>query len=102
MRRALEGADVADGYTHTYEDLDYVRAANVAEIVELDSGDDNLGDGDGGQSHEPDLTSARSRGNVVRKRNAGDGKPRSKSRSRRTRSQAAKQAEADRNEIMVD
>lgn len=76
--------------------------------MELDR-DDDRGDYALGQpdphdpDYEPDDTSARSRGNVVRKRKVAKEKekrPRSKSRGRRTRSQAAKDKE--NNEIMVD
>lgn len=105
VRRAIEGNDATDGYRETYEDLEYERSAGVADIVDLDNSvndDDNIGDGDATDLNEPELTSARSRGNVVRKRNVGIDKPRSKSRGRRTRSQVAKQAEVDRNEILVD
>lgn len=60
-----------------------------------------MGDGDANDpDYEPDDTSARSRGNVVRKRKVAKEKekrPRSKSRGRRTRSQTAQEKE-----IMVD
>lgn len=107
-RRAIEARDVTDGYQDTYEDLEYQRAENtmpgIVEIVELDNDnnqDYQLGDGD---AHDPDYEpdhSARSRGNVVRKRKpAKEKRTRSKSRGRRTRSQAA--MEKENNAVEVD
>lgn len=110
-RRAIRDCDVTDGYREAYEDLEYQRSdqhlPGIVEIVELDRPQNNedylLGDGD---ANDPDYdpgelnSSARSRGNVVRKRKGDKEKekrPRSKSRGRRTRSQAAKEKE-----IMVD
>jgi hypothetical protein len=108
-RQAIRGHDVTDGYQDTYEDLEYQRSdvnlPGIVEIVELDNEDIHdrelpAGDGD---ANDPDYTpgSARSKGNVVKKRKvAKEKRPRSKSRCRRTRSQAA--AEKEMNEIMVD
>lgn len=108
-RKAITGRDVPDGYhgyQDTYEDLEFQRSEDnlpgVVEIVELDNDgpvpDLLCGDGD---ANDPDYepSSARSRGNVVRKRKvAKEKRPRSKSRGRRTRSQAA----MENNELMVD
>lgn len=109
-RQAIRARDVTDGYHDTYEDLEYQRTElpGIVEIVELDRGDERqdymLGDGDPHDpDYEPEDTSARSRGNVIRKRKVAKEKekqPRSKSRGRRTRSQAA--VDKENNEIMVD
>ncbi|CAH0752816.1 unnamed protein product [Diatraea saccharalis] len=104
-RKAIVSSDFTDGYQHTYEDLEYQRTDNalpgIVEIVELEDPIQEIqGDGD---ANDPDYepSSARSRGNVVRKRKvAKEKRPRSKSRGRRTRSQAA--AERDINELSVD
>lgn len=84
--RAIADRDVTD--YHDYEEMEFQRenTPRAVEIVELE---ENAGD-----SNDPDYepTSARSRGDVVRKRkNVKDKekKPRSRSRGRRTRSQAA-------------
>lgn len=71
----------------------------IVDIIELAEEPDEeiLDDYNLDPNFEPN-TSARSRGNVVRKRNNNkDKKPRSRSRGRRTRSQAAQD-----NEIKVD
>lgn len=108
-RQAIKGRDVPDGgYQDTYEDLEYQRSdlPGIVEIVELDRDDEpqdyRVGAGDDHDpDYEPEDTSARSRGNVVRKRKvAKEKRPRSKSRGRRTRSQTAVYKE--NNEIMVD
>uniref|UniRef100_A0A1E1WR87 Receptor expression-enhancing protein n=1 Tax=Pectinophora gossypiella TaxID=13191 RepID=A0A1E1WR87_PECGO len=102
-RPAIRGRDVTD-YPESYEDLEYQRSADhnlpgIVEIVELDSQSDDVmcGDGDANDpEYEP--SSARSRGNVVRKRKvAKEKRPRSRSRGRRTRSQAAAE-----NQLLVD
>lgn len=73
----------------------------IVEIVEIDSAEnDELygGEGDTGDDPDYDPGSARSRGNVIRKRKVvKEKRPRSKSRGRRTRSQAAQE-----NEVKVD
>lgn len=108
-RQAIKGRDVPDGgYQDTYEDLEYQRSdlPGIVEIVELDRDDEpqdyRVGAGDDHDpDYEPEDTSARSRGNVVRKRKvAKEKRPRSKSRGRRTRSQTA--VDKENNEIMVD
>lgn len=105
-RRALPSRDAPDGYQDTYDDLDYRPAGDrnlpgIVEIVELDNDDFP---GDDGDANDPDFepqSSARSRGNVVRKRKtAKETRPRSKSRGRRTRSQTA--VEKENKEILVD
>lgn len=104
-RQAITSRDVTDGYHDTYNDLDFQRNEDnlpgIVEIVELDEerhDDPQIGEGD---SNDPDYTSARSRGNVIRKRKVvKEKKPRSRSRGRRTRSQTA--IEKDNNEILVD
>lgn len=108
-RRVQAGRDATDGYQDTYDDLDYQPSGDrnlpgIVEIVELDS-DNQEYPGDDGDNTYPDTesaqSSARSRGNVVRKRKVvKEKRPRSKSRGRRTRSQTA--VERDANEIMVD
>ncbi|CAH2084890.1 unnamed protein product [Euphydryas editha] len=100
VRRAIQDRDVTDGY-HDYEEMEFQRSDNmsgIVEIVELDQDNDEnlpIGDGDANDpDYEPELSSARSRGNVVRKRKTTKDKekrPRSSSRGRRTRSQAALQ-----------
>lgn len=92
--RAIAGRDVTD--YHDYEEMEFQRE-NTPRIVEIVELDENARD-----SNDPDYepTSARSRGDVVRKRkNAKDKekKPRSRSTGRRTRSQAA----VDK-EVLVD
>lgn len=106
-RQAIRARDVTDGYHDTYEDLEYQRSdlPGIVEIVELDREEPQdyiMGDGDPHDpDYEPDDTSARSRGNVVRKRKvAKEKRPRSKSRGRRTRSQAA--IDKENNEIVVE
>lgn len=94
--RAITDRDVTDSY-QDYEDMEFQRESTprVVEIVELDENAGDVNDPD----YEP--TSARSRGDVVRKRkNVKDKekKPRSRSRGRRTRSQAA----LDSKEVLVD
>lgn len=111
VRRAIEARDVTDGFPqYSYEDLEYQHSEEnfqpgIVEIVELDSVDNNqecpTGDGDANDpDYEPEYTSARSRGNVVRKRKvAKEKRSRSTSKGRRTRSQAAIEKES---EIMID
>ncbi|KAI8421612.1 hypothetical protein MSG28_009622 [Choristoneura fumiferana] len=106
-RRVQAGRDATDGYQDTYDDLDYQPSGDrnlpgIVEIVELDS-DNQEYPGDDGDTTYPDTesaqSSARSRGNVVRKRKVvKEKRPRSKSRGRRTRSQTA--VDRDTNEIM--
>ncbi|CAB3254594.1 unnamed protein product [Arctia plantaginis] len=98
-RQAIGSRDVTDG--DIYEDLEYQRSdlPGIVEIVELnnDNSDHVMGEGDvNDPDYEPDDTSARSRGNIIRKRKTAKDKekrPRSKSRGRRTRSQAAQDKE---------
>ncbi|KAJ0183194.1 hypothetical protein K1T71_001170 [Dendrolimus kikuchii] len=106
-RQAIRSRDVTDGYHDTYEDLEYQRNEDnlpgIVEIVELDGErheDPQIGEGDANDpDYEPDYTSARSRGNVVRKKKVVKEKqPRSRSRGRKTRSQAA--IEKGNNEIL--
>ncbi|XP_047990859.1 receptor expression-enhancing protein 1 isoform X3 [Leguminivora glycinivorella] len=105
-RRALPGRDAPDGYREPYDDLDYRPAGDrslpgIVEIVELDNDDFP---GDDADPNDPDFepqSSARSRGNVARKRKTvKETRPRSKSRGRRTRSQTA--VEKENKEILVD
>ncbi|XP_048485612.1 receptor expression-enhancing protein 1 isoform X4 [Plutella xylostella] len=102
VRRAIEGNDVTD-YPQHYENFQYqATEPRITELIDVDD-DDNMAIGD---PHDPDYepheTSARSRGNVVRKRErvVKEKKPRSRSRGRRTRSQAAK--EVEKTEIVAD
>lgn len=111
VRRAIQDRDVTDGY-HDYEEMEFQRSDNMSEIVEIveldhdhDHNNDNLPIGDGDANDPdfvPEISSARSRGNVARKRKTTKEKekrPRSNSRGRRTRSQAALQT---KKEIAVD
>lgn len=92
----------------SYEDLEYQRDMNNlnvqgnVEIVELDDEDQPLlGDGDRSDpDYEPESTSARSRGDVVRKRKVvKEKRTRSKSRGRKTRSQSVLEKQ---NEVAVE
>lgn len=105
-RPAIQSRDVTD-HPETYEDLEYQRSPQnnlpgIVEIVELDNSDNDQFNGGGeGDAADPDYepSSARSRGNVIRKRKVvKEKRPRSKSRGRKTRSQSA----IDRDEVMVD
>lgn len=103
--RALRDRDVTD-YPEPYENFNFNRSGNnnlpgIVEIVELDNAEnDEQFYGGEGDSGDPDYDpgSARSRGNVIRKRKVvKEKRPRSKSRGRRTRSQTAQE-----NEVKVD
>lgn len=105
-RQAITSRDVTD-YQETYEDLEYQRSGEnnlpgIVEIVELDADTNDEIIGGEGDANDPDYEpgSARSRGNVVRKRKVvKEKRPRSKSRGRKTRSQTSVDK---RDEVMVD
>ncbi|CAG9562446.1 unnamed protein product [Danaus chrysippus] len=81
----IQGRDVIDYPAHEDMELQRSDMPGIVEIVELDQN----GDGDCNNDPDNETSSARSRGNVLRKRKNVEKKPRSRSRGRRTRSQAA-------------
>lgn len=75
-----------------YQQFQQDNLPGILEIVELENEHEPLLEDSNDPDYEPEDTSARARGDVVRKRKVAKERARSKSRGRKTRSQS-KQSE---------
>lgn len=89
--RGIISRDMPDGFQEYQYENEYHDLPQIVDITELHEQENEIDFMD--PDYEPG-SSARSRGNVARKRKvAKEGKPRSRSRGRKTRSQTVKDKE---------